>query len=49
MGRKLYVGNLPFSAGEAELQRVHSTAGRTDLSLDEDRWIDGFDGFDGTA
>src|SRR6476659_10727272 len=27
MGRKLYVGNLPFSAGEAELQELFATAG----------------------
>lgn len=27
MARKLYVGNLPFSAGEAELQELFATAG----------------------
>ena len=30
MGRKLYVGNLPFSAGEAELQELFATAGAVD-------------------
>ena len=30
MGRKLYVGNLPFTAGEAELQELFSTAGAVD-------------------
>jgi RNA recognition motif-containing protein len=27
MGRKLYVGNLPYSAGEADLQDLFSAAG----------------------
>jgi RNA recognition motif-containing protein len=27
MGRRLYVGNLPFTAGEAELQELFSSAG----------------------
>jgi cold-inducible RNA-binding protein len=27
MGRRLYVGNLPYSAGEAELQELFSRAG----------------------
>jgi len=27
MGRKLYVGNLPYSIGEAELQELFSKAG----------------------
>ena len=27
MGRKLYVGNIPFSAGETELQQLFSTVG----------------------
>src|SRR5262245_16256510 len=27
MGRRLYVGNLPYSAGEAELQDLFSKAG----------------------
>jgi RNA recognition motif-containing protein len=27
MGRRLYVGNLPFSAGEAELQELFAQAG----------------------
>ena len=27
MGRRLYVGNLPYSAGEAELQELFSNAG----------------------
>ena len=27
MGRRLYVGNLPFSAGDAELQELFSSAG----------------------
>ena len=27
MGRKLYVGNIPFSAGETELQELFSTVG----------------------
>src|SRR5829696_7820814 len=30
MARKLYVGNLPFSAGEAELQENFGTAGAVD-------------------
>jgi RNA recognition motif-containing protein len=30
MGRKLYVGNLPFSAGEAELQELFAQAGGVD-------------------
>ena len=30
MGRKLYVGNLPFTAGEAELQELFATAGGVD-------------------
>jgi RNA recognition motif-containing protein len=30
MGRKLYVGNLPFSAGEAELQELFAQAGSVD-------------------
>ena len=30
MGRKLYVGNLPFSAGEAELQELFAQAGAVD-------------------
>ena len=30
MARKLYVGNLPFSAGEAELQELFATAGTVD-------------------
>ena len=30
MGRKLYVGNLPFSAGETELQELFATAGAVD-------------------
>ena len=30
MARKLYVGNLPFSAGEAELQELFATAGAVD-------------------
>ena len=30
MGRKLYVGNLPFTAGEAELQELFGTAGTVD-------------------
>jgi len=30
MARKLYVGNLPFSAGEAELQELFSQAGAVD-------------------
>jgi len=30
MGRKLYVGNLPFTAGEAELQELFATAGAVD-------------------
>jgi cold-inducible RNA-binding protein len=30
MARKLYVGNLPFSAGEAELQELFTTAGAVD-------------------
>lgn len=27
MGRKLYVGNLPYDAGEADLQQLFATAG----------------------
>src|SRR4026208_1738454 len=27
MGRRLYVGNLPYTTGEAELQELFSTAG----------------------
>jgi cold-inducible RNA-binding protein len=30
MARKLYVGNLPFTAGEAELQELFTTAGAVD-------------------
>jgi cold-inducible RNA-binding protein len=30
MARKLYVGNLPFSAGEAELQELFGSAGTVD-------------------
>ena len=30
MGRKLFVGNIPFSAGEAELQSLFSKAGTVD-------------------
>ena len=30
MARKLYVGNLPFSAGEAELQELFAQAGAVD-------------------
>ena len=30
MGRKLYVGNLPFSAGEAELQDLFAASGDVD-------------------
>ena len=30
MGRKLYVGNLPYSVGEAELQELFSRAGGVD-------------------
>ena len=30
MGRRLYVGNLPFSAGEAELQELFAQAGSVD-------------------
>ena len=30
MGRKLYVGNLPFSTGEAELQELFAQAGAVD-------------------
>jgi RNA recognition motif-containing protein len=30
MGRKLYVGNLPFSAGETELQELFAQAGGVD-------------------
>ncbi len=30
MGRKLYVGNLPFSAGETELQELFTQAGAVD-------------------
>ena len=30
MGRKLYVGNLPYQTGEAELQELFSQAGTVD-------------------
>ena len=30
MGRKLYVGNLPYSIGEAELQELFSKAGNVE-------------------
>ena len=30
MGRRLYVGNLPFSAGETELQELFAQAGNVD-------------------
>ena len=30
MGRKLYVGNLPFTAGETELQELFAQAGAVD-------------------
>ena len=30
MGRKLYVGNLPYQAGEAELQELFGQAGTVD-------------------
>jgi RNA recognition motif-containing protein len=30
MARKLYVGNLPFSAGEQELQELFASAGQVD-------------------
>jgi cold-inducible RNA-binding protein len=30
MGRKLYVGNFPYSTGEAELQTLFATAGEVD-------------------
>ena len=30
MGRRLYVGNLPFSAGESELQELFAQAGAVD-------------------
>ncbi|MBP1634467.1 MAG: splicing factor, CC1-like family [Acidobacteria bacterium] len=30
MGRKLYVGNLPYEIGEAELQELFSQAGTVD-------------------
>jgi RNA recognition motif-containing protein len=30
MGRKLYVGNLPYQIGEAELQELFSQAGSVD-------------------
>ncbi len=30
MGRKLYVGNLPYQAGESELQELFSQAGTVD-------------------
>ena len=30
MGRRLYVGNLPYSAGETELQELFSQAGNVD-------------------
>jgi cold-inducible RNA-binding protein len=30
MGRKLYVGNLPYEVGEAELQEVFTSAGAVD-------------------
>ena len=30
MGRRLYVGNLPYSAGEAELQELFSQSGNVE-------------------
>src|SRR5262247_2125284 len=30
MGRRLYVGNLPYSTGEAELQEIFSRAGKVE-------------------
>jgi cold-inducible RNA-binding protein len=30
MGRKLYVGNLPYEVGEADLQQLFSQAGNVD-------------------
>ncbi len=30
MGRKLYVGNLPYDVGEADLQQLFSAAGTVD-------------------
>ena len=30
MGRRLYVGNLPYSAGETELQELFSKAGNVE-------------------
>jgi len=30
MGRKLYVGNLPYEVGEADLQQLFSAAGSVD-------------------
>jgi cold-inducible RNA-binding protein len=30
MGKKLYVGNLPYDAGEADLQQLFATAGAVD-------------------
>jgi cold-inducible RNA-binding protein len=30
MGRRLYVGNLPYSAGESELQELFSRAGNVE-------------------
>jgi hypothetical protein len=30
MGRKLYVGNLPYEAGESELQELFGQAGAVD-------------------
>ena len=29
MGRRLYVGNLPYTTGEAELQELFSKAGNS--------------------
>jgi cold-inducible RNA-binding protein len=38
MGRKLYVGNLPFSTDEAELQGLFASAGAVDtVSVVRDR------------
>ena len=42
MGRRLYVGNLPYSAGETELQDLFSKAGTVEsvftlLTLDHQR------------
>ena len=31
MGRKLYVGNIPYSTGETELQTLFSQAGTVDV------------------